>query len=336
MVVANEILELVGKSDKIVITSHRSPDGDSIGCSLGLYRFLKALGHDPVICHPDPCPPFLEWLKEGDEIIDFEQDSERVTAEMASADLIFCLDYNGAGRVGREMSELLVNAKAKKIMIDHHPSPDDFVDISASHPDVCSTSQLIIELIVKSDNSNVLNEAIGTPLYLGIVTDTGSFRFSSVTPRTHELLALLLEKGVNHSVVHEKTFDNNRLDRMKLRGFAISEKLEFIPEYGVVMLPLTAEELDLFNYQKGDTEGLVNVALSIEGASVAILMSEKDGKVKLSFRSLGTIKVNGLAKDHFEGGGHANAAGGITSDSIDDTLAKIRGLVPTYFEKVNV
>ena len=335
MNVAKEILELVDKYKNIVITAHRSPDGDSIGSSLGLYRFLKALGHESIICHPDPCPLYLEWLKDDDEIVDFDQNEERVSELMQNADLIFCLDYNGAGRVGKGMSELLTASSAKKIMIDHHPYPDDFVDISASHPEVCSTAQLIMELIVKSGNETLLNDSIGAPLYLGIVTDTGSFRFSSVTPRTHELLALLLKNGVKHSEVHEKTFDNNRLDRMRLRGYAISEKLEFIPEYGVVMLPLTAEELERFNYQKGDTEGLVNVALSIEGANVAILMSEKDGKVKLSFRSLGAIKVNGLAQDHFDGGGHANAAGGITYETVDETLEKIRGLVPSYFEKIN-
>ena len=335
MKTANEILALVDQSKKIVITSHRSPDGDSIGCSLGMYRFLKALGHSPVICHPDPCPEFIEWLKEGDEIIDYENSSESVTKHMTEADLIFCLDYNGAGRVGREMSELLVDATAKKVMIDHHPYPDDIFDISASHPNVCSTAQLIIELIVESGNESLLDASIGTPLYLGIVTDTGSFRFSSVTPRTHELIALLLKNGVNHSVVHEKTFDNNRLDRMKLRGFAISEKLEFIPEYGIVLLPLTEDDLERFNYQKGDTEGLVNLALSIEGANVAVLIAEKDGKVKLSFRSLGTIVVNEFAKDHFEGGGHRNAAGGISFISMDETLEKIRTNISSYFEKIN-
>jgi phosphoesterase RecJ-like protein len=336
MIVANEIVELIRQSNKIVITSHKSPDGDSVGSSLGMYRFLQGLGKESVICHPDPCPPFIEWLKDGDEIVDFDNDPQRVTDYMADADLIFCLDYNGAGRVGSEMSELLTQATAKKVMIDHHPFPETFFDISASHPEVCSTAQLIMELIVLSGNEALLNERVGTPLYLGIVTDTGSFRFSSVTSRTHELLGLLLEKGVKHSEVHEKTFDNNRLDRMKLHGYAIAERLEIIPEYGIALVPLTEADLERFNYKKGDTEGLVNVALSVEGVSAAILMAEKDGKVKMSFRSLGSIPVNVFAKENFDGGGHANAAGGISSLSVDETLNKIKSLIPSYFGKLHV
>lgn len=174
---AKKIIDLIKTAQRIVITSHKSPDGDSIGSSLGLLRFIKALGADAAVCHPDPSPDFLDWVKEKDTIIDFETSPEEVKALLSNADLLFALDYNGAGRLGDEMSELFTAATGQKVMIDHHLNPDDFVDVVVSEPNVCSTSQLIAELIVASGNSNLLNESIGNPLYLGIMTDTGSFRF---------------------------------------------------------------------------------------------------------------------------------------------------------------
>lgn len=335
MKLAKEIVQSILDAEKIVITSHKSPDGDSIGSSLGMLRFVRALGKEATICHPDACPSFIQWLKNGDEIIDFDQNQERVTAEMMSADLIFSLDYNGSGRMGKEMGAVLLAATGKRIMIDHHPSPEDIFDLTASHPEVCSTSQLVIELIIESGNEHLLNQAIGTPLYLGIVTDTGSFRFSSVTARTHELIAKLLQNGVKQAEIHENTFDHNRLDQMKLRGYAIAERLEVMPEEQLAIVSLSEVDLERFNYIKGDTEGLVNLALSIEGVSVAIMMTESDGKVKMSFRSMGSIVVNQFAADHFEGGGHMNAAGGISFLSLDETIEKVKSLAPSYFGKTH-
>ena len=335
MKLAKEIVQSIKDAEKIVITSHRSPDGDSVGSSLGMLRFIQALGKDATICHPDACPSFIEWLKQGDEIIDFDANQAEVISAMDNADLIFCLDYNGSGRLGKDMGGVLLAADGKKIMIDHHPGPEDIFDLTASHPDVCSTSQLIVELILESGHENVLNQAIGTPLYLGIVTDTGSFRFSSVTPRTHELIAKLLENGVKQAEVHENSFDHNRLDRMKLRGYAIAEKLEVLPNEELAIVSLSELDLERFNYVKGDTEGLVNLALSIEGVSVAVLLTEKDGKVKMSFRSMGSIVVNKFAGDHFEGGGHMNAAGGVSFLSLEETIEKLKTLAPTYFGKTH-
>lgn len=335
MKLAKEIVKSIQDAEKIVITSHRSPDGDSVGSSLGMLRFIRTLGKDATICHPDACPSFIEWLKQGDEIIDFDANQAKVISAMNNADLIFCLDYNGSGRLGKEMGGVLLAADGKKIMIDHHPGPEDIFDLSASHPEVCSTSQLIVELILESGYENVLNQAIGTPLYLGIVTDTGSFRFSSVTPRTHELIAKLLNNGVKQAEVHENSFDHNRLDRMKLRGYAIAEKLEVLPNEDLAIVSLSELDLERFNYVKGDTEGLVNLALSIEGVSVAVLLTEKDGKVKMSFRSMGSIVVNKFAGDHFEGGGHMNAAGGVSFLSLEETIEKLKALAPTYFGKTH-
>ncbi|MDX2362800.1 MAG: bifunctional oligoribonuclease/PAP phosphatase NrnA [Crocinitomicaceae bacterium] len=328
---AKKIVDLIEQSEKIVITSHRSPDGDSIGSSLGLYRFIKALGKNAEICHPDPCPNFLNWVKDNDVILNFENNEAEVRQKMNDADLIFSLDYNAASRLGKEMSEVLLEAKGTKVMIDHHLHPDDFVDVAVSEPTVCSTSQLVYEFIVASGRENLMSASIGTPLYLGIMTDTGSFRFSSVTPRTHEILAAMLTVGVVHTDVHEKTFDNNRLDKLRLRSHIIAERLELLKEHKVAIISVTENEMERFNFIKGDTEGLVNVALGVEGVSVAVFFSEKGGVVKISFRSKGEFAVNELANDHFGGGGHKFAAGGISELGLDETIAKFKGLVPEYF-----
>lgn len=326
-----EIVEKIKSAENIVITSHKSPDGDSIGSSLGMLRFVQALGKKAQICHPDLCPDYLNWVIEDDSILDFESNPEEVKNKLFQADLIFCLDYNSSGRLGEEMGKILDQATGYKVMMDHHPNPADFVNIAISMPEICSTSQLVYELIDSSGYKYLLNGNIGTPIYLGIVTDTGSFRFSSVQPRTHEIVAELIRNGVNHTKVHELTFDNIRPEQLKLRGYALSEKLVIVPEHRIAYISLTEKELTNHHYIKGDTEGLVNIALAIQGVLVAAYFQEKDGVVKMSFRSKGSIAVNKLAADHFEGGGHLNAAGGISYLSMDETLAKFRSLLPDYF-----
>lgn len=328
---AKSIIDLIKNAKRIVITSHKSPDGDSIGSSLGLLRFIQALGHKAIVCHPDPCPDFLNWVKEEDVIIDFESHPGDVKKQLSHADLIFALDYNGAGRLGNEMGELFTAAAGKKVMIDHHLNPDDFVDVAVSEPSVCSTSQLIVELIVASGNNHLINESMGNPLYLGIMTDTGSFRYSSVTSSTHELLALLLKSGVKQSDIHESTFDNNRLDKLKLRSYIIAERLEIMEKYGIAIISVTNKEKERFHHIKGDTEGLVNVALSIEGVKAAAFFVEGDDVIKISFRSKGDIAVNQLSADHFNGGGHKNAAGGASYLGLDETIEKFKSIVPNYF-----
>lgn len=327
---AKEAKKLIIDAESIVITSHRSPDGDSIGSSVSMYYYLKALGKNPVICHPDPCPDFLDWCTDEAGIINFEDESEKVEQIMLEADLIFCMDYNGSNRMGDDMGAILDKSFAKKVMIDHHPNPDDFVDISISVPSVCSTCQLVYELIAENNDLELIDAKLGSAIYLGIMTDTGSFRFSSVDFRTHEIIADLIKRGVNHTAIHESTYDNIRLDKLKLRGFALSEKLEVLPKEGVAIVALSDAELSRFNYKKGDTEGIVNMALAIEGVRMAIFLSEKDGKIKMSFRSKGEIPANEVASTYFSGGGHKNAAGGISELSMADTINKLKSVLPKY------
>ena len=330
----NSIISEIKSASSIIITAHKSPDGDSIGSSLGLYHFIKKLGKEVVICHPDPAPDYLLFLEGVDTIKTMATENLEIESLFDTSDLIFCLDYNSTDRVGEGMQHLLEKSQAKKIMIDHHLNPHDFAFITVSETSVCSTSQLILELIEQSGNGVLLDEKIGTPLYLGILTDTGSFRFPSVQPRTHELLAKLLNAGVKHYLVHETLNDNNTFDRLRLQGYALSQKLELMEDYNVALIWLTEEELTKYNYKKGDTEGIVNIALSIKGIKAAMFFAERDGIVKISFRSKGQDNpVNVLASEHFSGGGHANASGGMSELSIEDTLLKIKKLIPEYFKK---
>jgi bifunctional oligoribonuclease and PAP phosphatase NrnA len=316
----------------IIITSHKSPDGDSIGSSLGLLHFIEKLGKKVIICHPDPVPEYLLWLEGSDSILTIQKDTEVIEEHFQKADLIFCLDYNASDRVGEEMQQLLERASCKKIMIDHHLNPADFANIIVSETGVCSTAQLIYELIEQSGHADLLDAKIGTPLYLGILTDTGSFRFPSVQPRTHEILGKLLEAGVLHHLIHENLNDTNTVGRLRLQGYAMSEKLEMIEELHIAIISMTEEELKRFNAQKGDTDGLANLALSIKGMKAAVVLSEKDAKIKMSFRSKGKENpVNVLAAEHFSGGGHANASGGASDLSMEDTLKKLKNLLPMYF-----
>ncbi len=334
MSIYNSIVKEIKSSSNIIITAHKSPDGDSIGSSLGLYHFIQKLGKKVTVCHPDPYPDYLSWIEGVNDILTMSNDNLEIEGLFREADLVFCLDYNAVNRVGEGMQALLENSIAKKIMIDHHLEPEDFAFITVSETSVCSTSQLIVELIEQSGNLELLDNIVGTPLYLGILTDTGSFRFPSVQPRTHELLAKLLTAGVKHFLVHENLNDNNTVGRLRLQGYAMSEKLEVLSDYNVALISMTDAELTRFDYQKGDTEGLVNIALSIKGMKAAMFFSDRDGIIKISFRSKGKENpVNALAKEHFGGGGHANASGGMSELSMDETLAKIKTLIPIYFPK---
>ena len=317
----------------IVITAHKSADGDSIGSSLGLLHFIEKLGKKAIVCHPDKAPDFLYWL-DTTNILLMEDNPEEVAIEFKKADLIFCLDYNAISRVGPEMQVLLDEATGKKIMIDHHLNPEEFPAITLSETTASSTSQLIVDLIEHSGHLDLLDEKIGTPLYLGILTDTGSFRFNSVKPRTHEVLAKILAAGVEHHLIHEKLNDNNTESRLRLQGYAMSEKLEVLCDYNVAIISLSKEELAKYNYKKGDTDSLANLVLSIKGMKAAIVFTERDGIMKISFRSKGLENpVNLLAKEHFNGGGHANASGGMSDLSVTETLEKLKELIPRYFRK---
>lgn len=317
----------IQNAKNIVITSHKSPDGDSLGSSLGLYQFVKKFNSNVVICHPDQAPDFFQWLSDINEIKLFQNQKEVVTNFIQNADLIFCLDYNSFDRLGLEFGSLIEESSASKILIDHHQNPTIDALISISNTTIGSTSELIFELIFHSNNLSVIDATIAQYLYLGIMTDTGSFRFPSVSSRTHEILSELLKTGMNHATIHEQIYDSNTIDRLRLKSYAIVEKLELIPNYPIGIITITKDELNRFNYKKGDTEGLVNLILSIENVMIAAIFIEHEDGIKISFRSKGSFYVNELAHTYFDGGGHKYAAGGFSNDSLGKVVNRFKELV---------
>lgn len=314
----------IDQSQKALITTHKSPDGDAIGSVVSWYFFLKNIGKEAHVIIPDrPADFLLPFLKDVDYSI-FDLGFHHNVADF---DTIYCLDYNSAGRVGKDMESFVLDFPATKVMIDHHPHPQDFCQITISRPDVCSTAQLIFECIEEMGYIHHLDVAVGNGIYLGMLTDTGSFRFPSVKAKTHEVLAYLLKIGVNHVNIHEAIYDVNTVSRLQLRGYAIAEKLELFPGLPIGLISLTLEELHRFHYQKGDTEGLVNVILSIEGISIAAFFVEHEDGIKISFRSKGKYFVNEFSAKHFMGGGHQYAAGGFSNETLSVTIDRFRSLV---------
>lgn len=328
---------LISKASNIVITAHKSPDGDAVGSSLALMHYLNQRGKSATVLLPDGFADYLKWMSGVEQIAYFDADPTKANQLIEEADLLFCLDYNVLSRTGKEMEAALTAQVGKTpfILIDHHQGPDGFPDVLISDTSSCSTAQLIWEFIEKLDGKNTLDAASGACIYCGIMTDSGSFRFPSVTPDTHRIAAELLQIGVDHADIHRKVYDTNLLDRLKLVGYALSEKLVVLPEYHAAYISLSKEELTRFNYRPGDTEGLVNQALSIEGVNMAAFIREGNSEIKLSLRSQGPFKVNEFAAKYFNGGGHNNAAGGAVKRTLEEVIAQFNEAVPHYKDELN-
>jgi phosphoesterase RecJ-like protein len=322
-----ELIDLLNKSKNIVIVTHWSPDGDAMGSSLGLYNYLIQKQHNVTVITPNDYPSFLFWMQGNDSVIDFSLNPNSAKEAVAKAELIFCLDFNTLSRI-EALGEEVRKSSGKKCIIDHHLQPEDFADYMLHTTQTSSTCELIYDFIVLMGDKYLINKDVANCLYTGIMTDTGSFRFPSTSPKTHRVIADLIEAGAENSEVHIRIYDNNTEDKLRLLGYSFVEKLVVLREHGTAFFSLNAEELSRFNYKKGDTEGLVNYALSIEGIYFAVFVVERDGKVKMSFRSKGKFDVNTFARRYFNGGGHANAAGGVSELSLKDTIAKLVSLLP--------
>ena len=314
---------------RIVLTGHRGPDGDAVGACLALWNHLQENNIESTVVLPDPYPEFIHWMN-GHEKIVLHSDKPNLADELVTqAEVLFVLDYNDSSRVG-DLQDALLKTEAFTVMIDHHQKPSDFVDMMFSDSSSCSTCEMVYRLIEKWGEASVISQSTAECIYCGIMTDTGSFRFPSVTPKTHLIAAALCETGMDHSAVHARVYDNNREGKLKLVGYALSEKLCVFPEFHAAIISLTAEELERFGYKKGDTEGLVNTALSIEGINFAAFIHESSDRVKMSFRSVGEFSVSEFSAKYFGGGGHHNAAGGASHDSLDDVFKKLVSLLPEY------
>ncbi len=318
---------------KIVVTAHRSPDGDAIGSSLALYHYLIKKGHEVSVVMPDAFPNFIAWLPGTDSILVYEDSQEEVETLINESTVLFCLDYNDLSRVG-DLADAIGKSSAYKAMIDHHLHPSDFCDWMHSDTDSCSTAQMVYEFIENQNDLDLIDTAIAENIYCGIVTDSGSFRFPSVQAKTHLIVADLIQRGLMHASVHERLFDTNTLNRLHLLGFSLNEKLRVMDGVPVALIDLSLEEAQRFDVKKGDTEGLVNYALSVEGVKMAAFIREDTEKVKMSFRSKGEIPVNEFSNSYFNGGGHKNAAGGMCKETLEKTLELFEENVRTFFKNL--
>ncbi|MEE2699923.1 MAG: bifunctional oligoribonuclease/PAP phosphatase NrnA [Bacteroidota bacterium] len=315
---------LLNEKKNIVITVHRGPDGDAMGAALGLYNMLSQLNHSVTVITPNDYASFLHWLPGNEDVIIFKEQERRATEITKKADVIFLLDFGQISRLD-SYAEVVNNATAKKVMIDHHQDPDENIaDILFSDVTACATAQLLFEIIENLSYSHLINKNVAECLYTGIMTDTGSFKYASTTEKTHHIIANLIDKGADNSKIHDLVYDKFSENRMKLLGYCLNQKLQILKENKAAIIALNAEELERFNFQKGDTEGIVNYALMIEDIICAAFIAEKEGVVKLSLRSKGNFKVNEIAKKYFNGGGHMNAAGGISDMSVGETIDKLK------------
>lgn len=325
---------LLNQLDKlVVITAHRSPDGDALGSALGLRSHLANVGFTRVkVVLPDGFPAFYRWMPGADDVVLFDKAPMEAQALLAEAAFVFCLDFNALSRLGSEMAAAVEAVEAPVVMIDHHMHPTGFATWNFDDSSCGSTAELVFRWIEAAGQTSSLTPATASCLYTGVMTDTGSFRFPSVSPATHRMVATLLETGMSHADIHAAVYDSNRLDRLRLMGYALSEKLEVYPEHACAMIVLTLDELNRYHAQSGDTEGLVNQALSIEGVNCAVFVREaKHDRVKLSLRSRGTFSVREVAEVHFNGGGHHNAAGGaVDGTTAAEVAAAWRELIPHY------
>lgn len=327
--IVHTLEDLRASSGKIVITTHHKPDGDAMGSSLGLYHLLKNAGIDSQVITPTDYAEFLHWLPGNDTVMVYEADKPKSKELINAAEYIFCLDFNALGRIN-EMGDYIQHSDAKIVMIDHHQDPQDFdherfVEIGAS-----STCELIYKYAHKHLDASYMNKDMGECIYTGLITDTGSFRFGSTTSSTIRTAADLMDIGVVPATIYNRLFDQNRLDRLQLLGYFLANKIELIEDGKVALAHFTSEELSRYNVITGDTEGFVNYGLSIKGVQLSALIIDRDYLVKMSFRSTDVFPCNEFSAEFFNGGGHKNAAGGASEDSLENTLTKFKESIKSY------
>ncbi len=322
------IKTLLASPKKIIIIPHRNQDGDSMGSTLGLYHFLIQLQHEVTVISPNEFADYLAWMPDADKVLLFEENNEACEPKLNEADIIFTLDFNALHRTGEFMGSFLEKLDKTFIMIDHHQLPDGYAKYMYSDTKMSSTCEMVYHFITQLGQEDLINATVGTCLYTGLVTDTGSFRFSSTTSTTLRVAANLVDKGVNSAQIHNNLFDTSSYNRLQLLGKAL-QNMKLMPEYKTSYITLTQEELDSHYYQKGDTEGFVNYGLTIDGIDfTAIFIENKsEGIIKISFRSQGHFDVNQFARDYFNGGGHINAAGGKSLETLEETVAKFIKIV---------
>ncbi len=320
---------LLKTQKKIAIIPHRNPDGDAMGSTLALFHFLKKLNHHVTVIAPNNFPDFLNWLPGSESVLIFEKDVVNTTKILNESELIFTLDFNALHRTGDLMAATLNQLKSPFVMIDHHESPDNYAFVTYSDVRFGSTCEMVYNFIEFLSEKKTLDKNIATCIYTGILTDSGGFKYPKTTGKTHRIIADLIDLGAENTEIPNLLFDNNSYERLQLLGKALTN-MKVFPEFKTSYITLTQDELDKFNFVKGDTEGIVNFGLTIKGINFTAIFIEnkEEGIIKISFRSQGDFDVNQFSRNHFSGGGHANAAGGKSDLLMTETIKKFEALLP--------
>jgi bifunctional oligoribonuclease and PAP phosphatase NrnA len=316
---------LLSSPKKVFITTHHKPDGDAIGSMMALALYLRKKGHTVAAVSPGDIPDFLEWMPGAKGMLNYEADQQGALDALAGADLIFCVDFNDYSRT-KHLADALSAATQPKILLDHHLLPKPIWDYGVSDAGKSSTAEMVFDFINQSGDNKLIDLDIAACLYTGIMTDTGSFKFPATTASVHLMAADLKGRGLDHTRIHELIYDSWSENRMRFLGYVLIERMEIFKKYNSALICLSRKDMNLFNIQSGDTEGLVNYPLSISGIRFATLITERTDEIKMSFRSKGDFDVSTFARTYFEGGGHFNASGGRTKTSLTETIA--------YFKKI--
>ncbi|MBK8338604.1 MAG: DHH family phosphoesterase [Flavobacteriales bacterium] len=323
-----QLRELLSSPRQCVIVTHYNPDGDAMGSSLGLMNALQALGHRAQVVFPNTPASFLHWMPGYGSAITADTHPEQAKNLVCSAEVLFCLDFNKPDRVG--LLEESLRAAPFRVLVDHHQRPDTFARITFSDTTSCATCQMVYDILVALKAEEHIDREVATCLYTGVMTDSGSFRYSSTTPHTLRVAAALMEKGAVPDHVFSAVMDDNSEQRLKLLGFTLAERMTVHPQFGTAVIVLEQKDLDRFQFAPGDTEGFVNYGLSIRGVRLAAFFVERPDRVKISLRSKGALPVDQFLSAHFDGGGHANAAGGQSTSPLPDVVARFMELLPAF------
>lgn len=325
----SKVEDLLDKHEKVVIVTHVSPDGDAVGSSLGLFHYLNDSGYEVTVIVPNDFPDFLRWLKGAKDILNAEKYPDYAEKLISEADLIFCLDFNVLKRIN-QLGDMVGESKAKKVLVDHHPYPDDFCDVTISYPEISSTSELIFRLICRMGDFDEISISGAEAIYTGMMTDTGAFTYNSNNAEIYYIIGELLKKGINKDQIYSNVYHNYSADRFRMLGFMLCEKMKIFTGYNAALIWLSKEEQSRFHAKKGDTEGFSNIPLSIDGISFSAFFREDNDMIKISFRSSGDFPCNTFASQYFGGGGHLNASGGEFFGPLDKALEIFEKALPEF------
>ena len=327
-----ELMRIVQSSRRIVICAHRGPDGDAVGSCLGWAEYLTHLGKQVKVVLPNPFPDFLRWLPNSHTIQFYAKHEKEARQIIQDADLIFCLDFNALDRL-QEMRDAVAKSSADKVIIDHHLNPDrEMARMTISHPEACSTSELVFRLIHQLGGFEQMTRLGATCIYTGMMTDTGGFTYSSSRPEIYEVISLLLSKGIDKDKIYRNVFNVYSVDRIRLTGYILYEKLLFLADNHASLFTLTREEMKRFNFIRGDAEGLVNMPLQVKGMRLRITLREDTERdvVRVSLRSVDDFPCNKMAEEFFNGGGHPNASGGELPFPLSDAVETAQKAIEAY------